>query len=306
MIKRYHDDALRDFQKKALAEKGGGFQVAILQSALSKEGGDFVAWLEEEMHSVSSVGILMDGDEPPMPNLPPKYTPQSFKSPTKDEAEQIWNAWKDISPGILTSSAVWGYIVSRLIEQDRIKPYFLMLGNNGGDSDGRKEIDSALAMSDDKRNAAIDACVRAFLRRFSGLQVIRGTKSVYQDCPIAMTWWQYYIADDAVRNIGEETPTKDEIVRFLRQRHVWEILSERMASRLTVIGDRNIRDGLILHFLPSEESGKSGKDAINKVIKAIGIMCAWRALGYFAPAEVCKIIGEEIVPALQNAESGET
>ncbi len=300
MIKRYTDEAFRIFQKEAISEKGSDFQELILQNAIDKEGKDFVGWLDNKIQEISKVNdITIDGDEPQLPNIPTRYTASDFKTPTKEAAENIWHTWEKIHPGILSSSTVWGYITSCLIKQEKIKPYYLMMGNNGANSDGKKEIEKALAAKGEARSSAIDACVRSFLRRFSGLQIVRGTRSVYQDCPIAMTWWQYYIANDAAINIGESGVQKDkqQVIDFLRQPSVWVIFSDKMASQLTVIGDRNIRDGLIVYFLneTDEDNRVMNKD---NILKAVGVVCAWRALGALSPKEVSEIIKNDIVPYL--------
>ncbi len=256
-IRRYRADAFRQFQTAAIKNRGGEMQVGILQAARDRSGGDFVQWLENNIRQCAGNEDIVIGDaDPPIPAEPEKYSPADFRQPCDYASSQMWEVWKTITPGIACSSAVWAYIVVRLIAAEKIEPRYLISGSNGAQTDGATEIDAALRKTGDGRAAAVDKCVRAFLRRLSGL-LERGTRSVYQNCPPARAWWQHYIARQAAENIGGEKETIEKnAMALLKNPAVWELLSDKMASRLTVIGDRNLRDGIVSFLLDNSGFGE--------------------------------------------------
>ena len=294
--KHYNSESLRIFQKNILDKNGGHILQKDFLERVVSENKEFVSWLNKKIFENVPEGedfIIGDG-EPAMPNSPPQYTAQEYKNPPLVTSRSMWEAWHDMDIGSASNPCVWGYIVSKIIESGKIKPHCLMAEN--GDSDGRKEIDSALKeKNDSKRIKMMDNCVRSFLRRFCGV-IERGARSLYVDCPPARVWWQHHMAEQIAKNTGGNG---EEIVELLRRQPVWAKLCEKMASRLTVIGDVNIRDGLI-DFLMTDEGKVFAKnqDNLEILIKNIGIMCAWRALGYFQAEEVREIILTEIAPNL--------
>ena len=64
-----------------------------------------------------------------------------------------------------------------------------------------------------------------------------------------------------------------------------------MATRLTVIGDRNIRDGIVGFLLDQPSKSRFfEKKHLHRLLTEIGVMCSWRALGFFPPAQVKEIV----------------
>ena len=282
-IKRYHAESFSRFRKIALKDRGGELQREILDRTRNANGKDFCDWLAEKID-----GGIEGEIEPNMPEIPPKITAAEFKNPTEKTSEYMWKAWKDIHPGTACNPAVWGYIVSRLIADGRIEPSYLMMGSNGGQTNGRKEIDTALAATGDDRKGKIDFCVRSFLRRLSSLPEARGARSVYQDCPPSRAWWQHYIASEVAKSIDGS----DADIRALFEvRVIWELLSDKMATRLTVIGDRNIREGIVGFLLDQPSKSRFFEEKhLHRLLTEIGVMCSWRALGFFPPAQVKEIV----------------
>ncbi len=297
MIKHFNVEKFRKFQNDAIDKRncGGEIQRDILENARILQGADFVNWLERRIGSYESEGPVVVGDiEPALPVE--TFTAQMFKNPPEITAKAMWEIWKDMELDVACSSPVWGYIVSRLILNGQIKPYYLMVGSNGGKSDGMAEIDNALKAEGEARKKECDKCVRAFLRRLSGLYE-RGAKSVYENCPPARALWQYKIAEQTANNAG--IAREDIIALFSEFSGIWGVLSERMASRLTIIGDENIRDGLIRFLINKDGASKYRKSqGLAALIKSIGVMTAWRALGMFSPENVEEIIDKEIIPVI--------
>lgn len=297
MIKHFNAERFRQFQNDAIDKRncGGAVQREILESAKNLAGADFVHWLEQKIGSYEADGPVVVGDAEP--ELPAEiFTAQMFKNLPQKTADSAWEIWRDMETDAACSSSVWGYIVSRMILHGKIKPHYCMVGSNGGKSDGLAEIDNALNAKGELRKKQCDACVRAFLRRLSGLYE-RGARSVYENCPPARSWWQYKIAGQSAENTGI---ARDDIIELFGD--VWGVLVEKMASRLTVIGDENIRDGLIKFLIGGGGEYRSNK-TLNALIKNIGVMAAWRGLGMFPPEEVSEIIGKEIIPSIPKGQA---
>lgn len=302
MLKRYRADAFRQFQMAVMKVRGGKMQVELLQAAAERSGNDFVNWLEATMRQCAGNDDIIIGDEePPVPPQPSKYSAAHFLQPP-DHAK-MWESWKSIPPGVACSPATWAYIVGRLVAAGKIEPRYLAVSPNGAETDGGDEIRKALAKTGEEKAKEVDKCVRAFLRRLSGL-LERGARSVYQNCPPARAWWQHYIADQVAQKTGKE---KKDVMKLLRAPAVWELLSDKMASRLTVIGDRNLRDGIVMFLLDNNGAKFSGsKKTLNRLFADIGVMAAWRALGYFPPKRVEEILTAEIAPHIsEDSTSGD-
>lgn len=301
MIRRYRADAFRQFQREAMRIRGGDMQLEILSAVRDRTGGDFVNWLENQIRQYADGNDIIIGDaEPTVPPEPEKYTTADFLQPP--DPTSMWEAWRSITPGIACSPSVWAYIVTRLIIAGKIEPHYLVAETNGAKPDGRANIDAALRQSDEAVKAQkIDKCVRAFLRRLSGL-LERGTRSVYENCPPARAWWQHYIARQAAQNTGcDET----QAVTLLKSKGVWGALAEKMASRLTVIGDRNLRDGIVIFLLDENNAPFRKGPKLAPLFGDIGVMAAWRALGYFRPEQVKDMLAKEIAPRILSAPAGD-
>ena len=301
-IKRYRADAYRQFQKAALSDRGGEMQLGILDAVRSRKGADFVQWLDDLIrHCAQSSDIIIGDEEPAIPVNPPVYTVGDFLQPP--DPASMWEAWRSITPGIACSSSVWAYIVARLIGAEKIQPHYLVAESKSAKPNGKAEIDEALRATGDQKKSKVDGRVRAFLRRLSGIYE-RGARSVYENCPPASAWWQYYIARQAAQNAGCDAA---EVITVLKAPGIWSPLVEKMASRLTVIGDINLRDGLVMFLLEGDNAKRyNTKTKLAPLFRSIGIMSAWRAIGYFPPDQVRDIIREIAPPdAPKDSDSGE-
>lgn len=61
----------------------------------------------------------------------------------------------------------------------------------------------------------------------------------------------------------------------------------RMSSKLTIIADKNIRDGFFQYFIDNNITDTKN---FKQIIKTIGIESSWRAMGALNPDENQKII----------------
>ena len=86
--------------------------------------------------------------------------------------------WGDIALRDAIKPEVWGYIVSRLIEDQQIEPYYLMASGKIG-KQGLEAIDFALNLTQgDLRDTEIDNCVRSVSASSLFFTRIPGNRSI--------------------------------------------------------------------------------------------------------------------------------
>ena len=280
MYKRYDSVELTNFIHKAVAKPGGAFQSEILHSIL--KGEEFVEWLDEQIKfgtgeqdiAFPSKSVMLEAGE--------------YIGFTKETICMYYLAWQKLPLSDTSSSSFWAYVTRQAIVNGIVHPHSLALSSTEGsslkDSTGKHKIKATLNLPDNERPKKMDERIRNFIRNLCGIVEERGTRSIYQDCPFARAWWQGYIAQSVSPNNWEK-----EILPVLWEKGLWGEISSKMASRLTVIGDVNIRSGIILHLREQEESRWTG-DNVEKLLSQVGVMCAWRSLGYFPPEKVKEFV----------------
>ena len=284
MNKRYDSLELTRFIRHAIAQKGGDSQHEILQNVLNGE--NFVSWIDGKI-------ALGKGDEEIL------FPPESVRLGAGEYVDfplttalMYYSAWENLPLSDAASPSFWAYVTRQAIANGKLAPYNLVLSTADScpnDNTGKDKIEEAFKLSDAKRNKAMDGLVRNFIRNLCGISEVRGARSIYQDCPFARSWWQCHIAHSVSQSVSSND-WNNTILPILREKPVWEQMSDKMASRLTVIGDINIRNGIILH-LHEQEKGQRDKTNVKNLLSRIGVMCAWRALGYFSSEDVKKIVG---------------
>ncbi len=182
-----------------------------------------------------------------------------------------------------TNPIYWLSIAYQAVKNNIIKPYYLAYENNN--KDGKNNIIEALRLSkkyDDKK--LFDIC-RAILRHTFGSIQERGKKGIYQDIPFAITWWRIYLA----KEISERTKIDEAKIYeyFDKNPTNYNELIMRMSSKLTVIADKNIRDGFFKFFI---EKNLTDTKEFKQIIKVIGIESSWRAMGALSIDDNKKII----------------
>jgi len=182
-----------------------------------------------------------------------------------------------------TNPLKWLSITYQAIKNDIIKPYYLAYENNN--KNGKENIIEALRFyekGDDKK--LFDIC-RAILRHTFGSIQERGKKGIYQDIPFAIAWWRIYLA----KEISSQTKIDEtKIYEYFNKNPTnYNELIMRMSSKLTVIADKNIRDGFFMYLL---DKNITDTKEFKKIIKTIGIESSWRAMGSLSIEENKKII----------------
>ena len=164
----------------------------------------------------------------------------------------------------------WLSITIQMIMNDVIEPSFLaMLKKNG-----RDEILEAIRYSNNGDDNKLLEVSRAIKRSLYGITQVRGLKGIYQSQPLAVAWWRIHLATE----ISKQTKIdKDDLYTYFQYNSSnYDELVMRMTSKLTVISDKNIRDGLFLYVINNTITNTK---EFKKIIEKIGIESSWRAMG---------------------------
>ena len=212
-----------------------------------------------------------------------KFNEQQYRSATNAEENVIADSIMDCTAYLATSPEYWGGLTVALIESGLIHSYYLASQPNDSRKErlkGKYRIDSAL------KSEKYDELSRYILRSFCGHPKLRGTghRDYLQFCPVSRAWWRHRLAEMSSCRNGIDSST---IHKTLINKALWNHLSERGVSKLTVISDVNIFSGLV-HFLVSN---KVASDRECKAITGyIGAQSTWRELGAFTATEVSHLI----------------
>ena len=183
------------FHTRLLRTKGGSEQVEFLQAVMDSDS--FIEYVESRVESTG--GIQAD-------QFPGPLTEFSFKEMTHDQEHTAYTSWAALPPRVACRVSFWGKTTFEHVRIGKI-PDSSWLAMNGGTrhESGAERIELALAYGDEGRDAAIDNCVRTVFRRMSGLQRVRGNKSVYVNPTFGRAWWRARIVDRVAARHGAES-----------------------------------------------------------------------------------------------------
>lgn len=197
----------------------------------------------------------------------------------------LWDVLKnnDFSTVDASNPLKWVSVTIQSIQNNIIKPYYLAYVENN--KNGKNNIIEALRLSEQGNDKQLFNICRAILRHMFGAIQERGKKGIYQDIPFAIAWWKIYLAKEISKKAKIDEKTIYEY--FNTNPTNYNELIMRMSSKLTVIADNNIRDGLFQYIIEKELTNT--KD-FKEIIKIIGIESSWRAMGSLGIEDNKKII----------------
>ena len=299
MIKQFRPDCVNLFGR-AIKNESLEFSRSVLSAAVSD---NFPDWFTGEIarlsgHSVAD--LFVDGEEPPVPNE--EFTEKSFRDSPKAEMKMMRDTWRDLSPRDASNPAVWTYVNLRMIEAGCVKSYFFASGGNGKDTSVAL-IGKVLRSGTDEKIRELARSVSRFL---TGYVPERSLRPLYFNCPPAKAWWMWHFAEQAAQAEIFPGIDADRVFRVLQEKHVWGALTEKIVSSLTVIGDVNIRHGIIRFLLSPEGLTMREEKRFLSLLLGIGEMSSWRALGIFEPGRISEILRDEVAPTLPSRNSAKT
>ena len=207
----------------------------------------------------------------------------------KVHGQTLWEAMSDMPPIDACRPGLWLYVTLRAIETGAIESHYLAAAVNGSQDTGLSAIEIALNNPDEEvgnpKAPRWQFYSRLILRRMFGAISERGTKAIFVDVPFAKIWWQRRIAEDIAA--GANIPADDMTTFFSEKdfKSVYEELTRCMASTLTAIGDKPVRDGLMHFFFNAAKRNQSPDNFpatasnFKTLVRRLGVMLAWRAMG---------------------------
>ncbi len=177
----------------------------------------------------------------------------------------------------------WLSITIQSIQNEIIQPYYLAYVENS--KNGKNNIIEALRLSEQENDKQLFNICRAILRHMFGAIQERGKKGIYQDIPFAIAWWKIYLAKEISSKTGIDEKTLYEY--FNSNPTNYNELIMRMSSKLTIIADKNIRDGFFKYIMEKDVTNTKN---FKEIIKMIGIESSWRAMGALDIEDNKKII----------------
>ena len=261
----------------------------------AKDSQRFVAHIQNLVNQGG--GKLHDGDTAELEKLK-ELNENEFKNLSWEGAHAgLWDAMHNVQPIEACRPGLWLYLTLNAIENGIIKPHFLAYNPKKSSDSGLAQIETALKSNDaGEKTPLYLKCSRAVLRHMFGAISDRGAKAVFTDIPFAKMWWQRHIAEEISR--GEANIPADKMAEFFSDNAgIYGELTMRMSSSLTVIGDKQVRDGLMhfcFHAYKDEakrpQSFDPTSDNFKKLVKRLGVMLAWRAMGAMSVSENSKEI----------------
>ena len=276
---------------KSIANKSESeARTALLRAATDSE--KFVSHIESLIRDAGGRIINEGGNRP---TFHEKMDEGTYKNLTwKVQGKELWDSMKDMPPVDACRPGLWLHVALQAIKDGVIQSHFLAASSNGANQTGLAQIENAL------RTGETLALARLILRRMFGAISQRGVKAIFTDAPFAKIWWQRHIAEEIAA--GGVNISADEMTRFFAEapKGVYEELTMRMSSTKTVIADKPIRDGIMhFYFNAVKDDGKNAPQGFSRtvddfklLIKRLGVMLAWRAMGAMESLENSAIAGE--------------
>ena len=266
--------------------------IALLKAA--KDSDEFLRHIRSLIDGEG--GQLHDGRECPEFE---RMDENCFKNLSwKVHGRTLWEAMSDMPPIDACRPGLWLYVTLRAIETKAIESHYLAAAVNGSQDTGLSAIDLALNNPDEEvgnpKAPRWKFYSRLVLRRMFGAISERGAKGVFTEVPFAKIWWQRRIAEDIAKGVdteGASIPADSMVALFFESKGVYEELTRCMASDLTVIADQPVRDGLMHFFFNAAKHNKSPDNFsttnanFKVLIKRLGVMLAWRAMGALGALE---------------------
>jgi len=197
-----------------------------------------------------------------------------FQQPhPKEHYPLIWKVLEDenFSEIDATNPIKWLSISLQMIENRIIEPHYFAFVDKS--KNGKKNIAGALRDANLGDNRKLFEICRAILRHIFGAIQERGKNAIYIDIPFAIAWWQIYFAKEAEKNSNIES---NKIIQyFINNKTAYNNFIEK-GRELTIILDKNIRDGLFLYI--TEQDNIKAKD-FKSITSKIGIESSCRSLG---------------------------
>ena len=276
------EEAYTRLRQKLLKEKGSEFQQEFLNAVKRSE--DFLKFMDSEAR-------LTDGNS--VERFARPLTEQSFKEPTQDQEQAMYEIWSVVPPKTACRVSFWAEVTLQHVRSGAIEEAYWLAATTGRNETGEERIDRALARKGDNPNRQIDDCVRTVIRRMSGLPSARGNRSVFVNPSFGRAWWRERMVSRILARRGiEDRVALLNVVRLSQQ--YWENLVTMIVSRGSVLGSVNVQDAFVnslaKHFKDMPSSPLKTANKLTVALRRLSNVAASRELGVLEFEELVAII----------------
>ena len=270
-------------QTSMLRVKGGTRQREFLEAL--RENEEFVEFIEDRVE-------IKPGNQIPVFDGP--LTESSFKEPTEDQEQRMYDLWQETPPNTACRVSFWAGVTLEHVRAGRITEATWLAANGGLTETGDERIDRALSMTGEDGAKVIDDCVRTVFRRMSGLPAARGNRSVFVNPTFGRGWWRERIVS-RILNRPEPVEARQNVLDVVRRsQQYWENLVTMIVSRGSVFGSTDVQDALInslaKHMEQHPRTPLQSASTLNTVLRRLSNVAASREMGALGFIQIEEII----------------
>ncbi len=229
--KQLKDSDYTRVRKNLLRTKGGPLQRDFLEAVCNSQ--TFIHYIRSKISTEGSYEL---------PLSPDPMTEDEFKAPPEDTEIRLYESWSELTPRIACRSTFWANFTCRHIEGQKINAVYLA-ANGGNLSGGAERIDRALMETGDGQPKMMDSAVRTVLLRLGGLPEVRGSRSVFVNCPFARAWWREHLVGQIAQGDTSLVAQVRKVIRI--NQDYWEKLVDRIVSRNSTFGSLKVRNAFL-------------------------------------------------------------
>lgn len=189
----------------------------------------------------------------PLPLLPRVLTAkEAFDLPPQLEKE-LWEHFqtldKDgfrVTPRLASQPLFWTLCYTKWIDQEMLDRDLVSVLTN-------KTVDRSVDVVTEKE---LDRFARNIMRNMGGLPSVRGSVSVFSNCPIARAWWRGYLATKVLDNSDKNSREQlnfEQVQQVLGTNPVWESLVGGLVQRVAVLNEPRAYSAIITYFVLHNE-----------------------------------------------------
>ena len=285
--KELKDSDYTQVRKSLLRTKGGTLQRDFLKAVRNNQ--TFIDYIRSRIPTEGSYEL---------PLSPDPMTEAEFKAPPEDTEIRLYESWSELTPRMACRSTFWANFTCRHIEDQKVNAVYLA-ANGGNLPGGAERIDRALMETGDEQPKMMDRAVRAVLRRLGGLPEVRGSRSVFVNCPFARAWWREHLVKQIAQGDPRLAAQVRKVIRISQD--YWEKLVDRIVSRNSTFGSLEVRNAFfqtLARFIDANpETELQNPKVILRTCRRITVHQGTRELSVLADTEL-EAIMEEVVHSL--------
>ena len=283
-------------QTSLLKVKGGSRQTELLEAL--KENDDFVQFIDERVE-------ITQGSQ--IPTFDGPLTESSFKEPTEDQEQSMYELWRDAPPSVACRVTFWAGVTLEHIRAGKITQATWLAANGGNTEGGEERVDRALSMTGEDGTKAIDDCVRTVFRRMSGLPAARGNRSVFVNPTFGRAWWRARMVS-RILDRPEQVEDRQNLLDIVRRnQQYWENLVTMIVSRGSVFGSTDVQDAVInslaRHTSQHPDTPLRNASTLNTALRRLSNVAASREIGAMEFSQIEEIVDDLLERVRQTTTS---